>query len=347
MQLFLGATIFSFLITSVLIVPVIGVLYRLKFTRRSEVEEVRKGRTAELDAIRAKHARKAGTPTGLGLLLAAITAGLFVALLPFLEWIGPQANLVSGYPLRAEVAVIVITFVGFGCLGLYDDLMKIFGFSRTGFFGLKRWHKFVLQWVVAAVSAASLYYWLHIDIIYVPFWGVVQLGWWYLPLAAFLMVTFANAFDITSGLDALGEGLLLICLLGFWVIAAAQLDRVLSLFLSVWIGALIAGIYFTIHPARAFLGNASGMAFGATLALVGLLSGKMIALVIMGGMFLVDGGSSLVQIISKNLFGKRIFPIAPLHHWLEIRGWEEPKIVARAWLAGLMLALFGVWLAFL
>ena len=139
----------------------------------------------------------------------------------------------------------------------------------------------------------------------------------------------------------------MICLLAFLAISATQLDRVLLLFLSIWLGSLMAGIYFTIHPARVWLGNASGMAFGATLALMGLLSGKIIALMIIGGIFLIDGGSSLLQILSKNIFKRRVFPIAPIHHWLELMGWEEPKIVARAWLAGLVLAIFGLWLAYL
>lgn len=181
----------------------------------------------------------------------------------------------------------------------------------------------------------------------IPILGTLEIGWLYLPLAAFLLVAFANAFDITSGLDGLGEGLLMISLLAFWVIAATQLDRVTMLFIAVWLGSLMAGVYFTIHPARAFLGNTSGMAFGATLALIGLLSGKMIALLVIGGVFVADGGSSLLQILSKRFLGRRIFPITPFHHWLEVLGWEEPKIVARAWLAGLVLAIFGVWLSFL
>ena len=135
--------------------------------------------------------------------------------------------------------------------------------------------------------------------------------------------------------------------MAFWVLSASHLYHVLSLFIAIWIGSLLAGIYFTIYPARAFLGNASGMAFGATLAIVGLLSGKFVPMLIVGGVFLVDGGSSLLQILSKNIFKRRIFPIAPIHHWLEVLGWEEPKIVARAWLTGLVLAIFGVWLALL
>lgn len=345
MQLYLGVLIFSFIITAVLIIPFIDFLYRKKLTAKDETKEVRKMATAELATIRAKQSLKAGTPTGLGVLLVLVISTLFGLLFPLLKLPRVTMNLLSGYPLEKELLVIFVTFVGFGLIGLYDDLIKIIGLSRTGFFGLRRWYKFGLQFLVALISGGILYFGLDINIVNIPLVGVFHLGWLYLPLAAFLMVTFANAFDITSGLDGLGEGLLMICLLAFWLISATQLDNILSLFLSIWLGALIAGVYFTVNPARAFLGNASGMAFGATLALVGLLSGKMVALLIIGGVFLVDGGSSLLQIIAKHMFHRRIFPIAPVHHWLEIVGWEEPKIVARAWLLGLVLAIFGVWLA--
>lgn len=347
MQLYLGVLIFSFLVVAVTIVPFINFLYRRKMIQTDERRELTARDTKEFVALRTKQSAKAGTPTGLGVLLIAAIALLFGILFPVLLLPKSTSILLSGFPTGKELAVIYVTFLGFGLIGLYDDVMKIYGFSRTGFFGLRVSHKFGLQWLVALASAAMLYWGLGINIIHVPVLGVLHISFFYLPLAAFLIVTFANAFDITSGLDALGEGLLMLCLMAFWVIALAQLDQVLQLFIAIWLGALIAGVYFTVHPARAFLGNASGMAFGATLALVGLLSGKFVPLLVVGGLFLVDGGSSLLQILSVQLFKKRIFPIAPVHHWLELRGWEEPKIVARAWLTGLILAIFGVWLAFL
>ncbi|MBI5358704.1 hypothetical protein HZB69_03735 [Candidatus Amesbacteria bacterium] len=326
MQLYLGVLIFSFIVTSLLIVPFIDFLYRMKLVRKEEKKEAL-----------AKHDLKAGTPTGLGILLILVIAGLFIILFPTLLLPKSGAGLVSSFPMTRELVVIFVTFIGFALLGMYDDVVKIFGFGRTGFFGLRRWHKFAIQWVIALVSAGLLYWGLQIHFIYLPFIGIWDLGFGYFFLAAFLIVTFANAFDITSGLDGLGEGLLMICLSAFWVISVSQLDQVLSLFIAIWIGSLLAGIYFTIYPARAFLGNASGMAFGATLAIVGLLSGKFVPMLIVGGVFLLDGGSSLLQ----------IFPNVPLHHWLELVGWEEPKIVARAWLTGLVLAIFGVWLTLL
>jgi phospho-N-acetylmuramoyl-pentapeptide-transferase len=249
--------------------------------------------------------------------------------------------------LGQEVGVLFFTFVGFGLLGLYDDIMKIFGFEKTGFFGLRMRHKFAIQWVLATVVAVWLHLGLKIDIINLPGWGLMHLGGWFMPLAAFLVVTFTNAFDITDGLDGLSCGLLMLCLIVFWIISATSLDRVLSLFIALWLGGVLAFLYFNIYPARVMLGNAGGLAFGATLAVVGLLSGKIVALMVIGGLFLADGASSLIQLVAKKGFGRRVFAIAPLHHLLEHIGWEEPKIVARAWLAGLVLAIFGMWLAYL
>lgn len=345
MHLYLGVVIFSFVLTMVLLVPFIGQLYKWKFTRRDESRSLTAGDTQAYREMVAKHNVKAGTPTGGGILLVCLVMGIFLALAAILGFF--RVEVIAGYPVGWEVGVLFFTWVGFGFLGLYDDIIKIFRYKRTGFFGLRVRQKFIIQWAIGLGAAGMLYFGLGINFINVPGWGIVGLGWGYFLLAAFLIVAFANAFDITSGLDGLGEGLLLICLLAFWVIAAAKLDSVLSLFLAVWIGALVAGTYFTVNPARTFLGNTSGMAFGATLAVVGLLSGKIVALLVIGGVIVVDGASSLLQILSFKLFRKRIFTIAPLHHWLEIIGWEEPKIVARAWLVGIVMAIFGVWLAML
>lgn len=340
----LGLLILSFILTMCLMVPFIGLLYRLKFTRKEETQEVRKNATAAFYQIREMHSGKAGVPTGGGILLGIVVSVLFLVIFAN-RW--GDTGFISSHPIVGEVAVIFITFAGFGLLGFYDDLIKILGFAKSGFFGLRMRHKLVMQWGLAIVSAAILAWELKIDFVFVPFWGIVDLGWLYLPIAAFLIVAFANAFDITDGLDGLSCGLLMICLLGFWVISVANIDDVISLFIALWSGSLLAFLYFNIYPARIMLGNMGGMAFGATLAVIGLLTGKIVALFIIGGIFLMEGGSSLLQLYSKKFMKKRVFPIAPIHHWLQLRGWEEPKIVARAWLAGLVAAILGVWLAFL
>jgi phospho-N-acetylmuramoyl-pentapeptide-transferase len=133
--------------------------------------------------------------------------------------------------------------------------------------------------------------------------------------------------------------------LAFIAISASSLDTPLSSFIALWIGALIAFLYFNVWPARLFLGDAGTMSFGAMLALIGLLTGSIVALVVIGGIFVLEIASSLIQILGWKFLKRPIFPLAPLHHSFLARGWEEPKIVMRAWLAGIMLAIFGLWLA--
>jgi len=175
--------------------------------------------------------------------------------------------------------------------------------------------------------------------------GVINLGWLYVPFAAFVIVSFANAVNITDGLDGLASGILFIALLAFWVLSASILDTPLSVFLALWIGALIAFLYFNVFPARIFLGDVGALSFGATLAVAGLLLGKIIALILIGGIFIFEISTSLLQLLSKKYRKKKIFTAAPFHLLLQEAGWPEPKIVMRFWLAASVLALFGLWLA--
>lgn len=343
MHFYLGLLLASFALTFILMIPFIGLLYKLKFTRGKETEEIRKGASKAFYEIRQMHSVKAGVPTGGGILVALVLVAMFAT---FFGITGDQ-RVVSGHPLMPELAVIFFTFIGFGILGFYDDLIKIFGYSKTKFFGLRMRHKLMLQWLLGFGSAALLYWGLGIDFVNIPYWGVVHLGIGYFLVAAFLIVGFANAFDFTDGLDGLSTGLLMICLLAFLMISIASLDHVMAVFISLWLGGVIAFLYFNIYPARIMLGNMGGLAFGATLALMGLLSGKIVAMMIIGGIFVAEGMSSMIQLLGKKFLKRRIFPIAPFHHWLQLVGWEEPKIVARAWMAGLVLAIFGVWLALL
>lgn len=342
-SLYLGLLIFSFLITSMLVVPFINLLYRLKFQRRIQ-------NTTDAEGNRAKifdkfNNIKAGTPVGGGLLVIAITSLLYAILFPLLSFAGIYIN--SAYKISEELNILFFTFVSFGILGLYDDIMKFFGFEKTGFFGLRIRHKFIIQWLLAIIISLLMYFNLGISIINVPVFGVLNLGPLFIPLAAFIIVSFTNAFNITDGLDGLSSGLLLIALFAFWLLSHTVLDTPLSFFIALWIGSLLAFLYFNVYPARIFLGDVGALSFGATLAVVGLLIGKTFALLIIAGIFVVEGGSSLIQLASKRFLKRKVFAVAPFHLWLQNKGWEEPKIVFRAWLAGIMLAILGLWLAYI
>lgn len=339
MALLLGLVIFSFIVAGLSIVPFINLLYRLKFYK------LRSGTKAMEKSAASEHIKsKARTPEGGGLLILLVVSILFAFIFPLIRFLGVYITQV--YPLKDELNIIFFTFISWGLLGLYDDIVKFFQLQNDrGFAGLKQSHKFTIQVVLALVSASLLYFNLGITIINIPFIGVFDVGWVYIPLAAFLVMGFANAVNITDGMDGLAGGLLMITLFGFWILSASILDTTLSMFIALWIGALMAFLYFNVFPARIFMGDVGALSFGATFAVVGLLVGKIVALVIMGGLFIVIGLSSLLQILSFKFRHKRIFPVAPLHYWLLKIGWSEPKIVQRAWLANIMLVIFGVWLA--
>ncbi|MFC1711473.1 hypothetical protein ACFLZ1_02700 [Patescibacteria group bacterium] len=339
--LFLSLLIFSFVVTSSFLVPFINLLYKLKLTRKNQkTKDFQNKPTPIFDRF---HRHKVGTPVGGGFLMVCVISFLFAILFPLVKYFGVFITYV--YPITEEINIIFFTFLSFAILGLYDDIMKFFKIKQTGFFGLRLRHKFIIQCILSLIISLLLYQNLKIDIFYIPFIGVFKLGVFYIPLAAFIIVAFTNAVNITDGLDGLASGLLMICLFAFWVLSASILDTPLSFFISLWLGSLIAFLYFNIYPARIWLGDVGSLSFGATLAVVGLLLGKIMALVIIGGFFIVEILSSLIQLLSKKFRGKKLFPVAPFHLWLQLIGWEEPKIVMRAWLAGLILALFGIWLA--
>ncbi len=343
LPLALGIIIFSFLISSVLIIPFIDLLYRLHFTRRREAPKT--GKVPLFDKL---HDKKAGTPVGGGILIIFLLCLLFAILFPLAERVGIFIK--TSYPLHSELFVIFFTFLSFGILGLSDDLLKMFAKPTKGFlglwFGLRRGTKFLLQWILGFSIGFMMYKLLGIQIVNIPIFGIVwNLGPWYIPFAAAAIVSFSNAFNITDGLDGLSVGLLVICLFAFEIIAAGRIDTPLSIFVSLWIGGLLAFLYFNVWPARIFLGDAGALSFGATLAVIGLLSGKIVALLIIGGIFVVEVASSAIQIFGWKFLKKPIFTLAPLHHSFLARGWQEPKIVMRAWILGILLAVFGLWLA--
>ena len=341
MDIVLGLLLVSFFVNGLLFVPFINLLYRFKFQRKNQkTKDAFENRTPIFDKY---HSLKAGTPVGGGLLIIATTSilfGLSVFLLPFF-WV----KVTSVYPLIDEVKILLFTFISFGFLGLYDDVKKTFVVEEH-FFGLRMRHKFIFEIILAVIIAFMLYSRLKIDFVYLPLVGVIHGGWLYIPFATFVIVAFTNAFNITDGLDGLASGLLMIALFAFWGISFSILDTPLALFISIWIGALIAFLYFNVYPSRIFLGDVGALSFGATLAVIGLILGKTFSLIIVGGIFVIEVGSSLLQLLSKRFYKRKLFIAAPLHLMLQYRGWPEPKIVMRAWLLGIIFACIGLWIAF-
>ncbi len=344
LAILLSVLILSFILTSIAIVPFIDLLYKLKFQRAQQ--DTRDAFGALTPIFNMFHEKKAGVPVGGGLLVIGVVSILFALLIPLIEKFG--ITVTSNYKdIQSEINIMFFTFLFFGVLGLYDDIKKFFKFKSSGFFGLRMKHKLILEIALATIVSWMLYYNLGISILHIPFIGTFQLGILYVPFATFTIVAFANAINITDGLDGLASGTLMISLFGLWFLSSKILDVPLSIFLALLIGSLISFLYFNVYPARLFMGDVGSLAFGATLAVIGLLLGKTIALVVIGFIFVFEIFTSLVQLISKKFFKKKLFPAAPFHLSLQRYGWEEPKIVQRAWLIQIMLTIFGVWLAVL
>lgn len=331
MERLLGLTIASGFLTLILIVPFIDFLYRMKMRRQDQkTRDMFNKRTPIFDKF---NAWKAGTPVGGGLLIILVTT----------VWTFWAYGVLDLTPKPWETFVIFFSFLGFGLLGFFDDYKKITG-NKANFFGLRFRHKFIIQWLLALIIATVFYVQLSYSFIFIHGLGIINIGALFIPFAALVIVSFANAFNITDGLDGLASGLFIICLLAFWVINS-QLDEPLGVFLAVLIGSVAAFLYFNIYPARLWLGDVGSLSLGAVLAVVGLLTGKTLALMIIGGIFVIEVGSSLAQLLSKKYIGKKIFPVAPLHIYLQSKGWEEPKVVMRAWLLGFFLAIIGIFIA--
>jgi phospho-N-acetylmuramoyl-pentapeptide-transferase len=342
MTLLLGLLITSFLLTSAIIVPYINALYRLKFRRLAQANTLDAfGKLTPVFNLFHKH--KVGTPLGGGLLIIAVVSLIFAIIFPLLSIFG--ITVTSNHPLAHEISVVFFAFIGFGVLGLYDDIKKTFGVKQSKFFGLRLRHKLLIQTILGLLLGAMLYFNIGVSIVNIPIIGVVNLGLWFIPFAAFVIMAFANAVNITDGLDGLAGGVLMITLFGLWFISASILDTPISIFIALWLGSLIAFLYFNIYPARIFMGDVGALSFGATIAVIGLLLGKIVAVSIIGGIFVLEIASSLIQLLSKKFLHKKILPVSPLHLWMQKSGWQEPKIVFRVWLAAIMLTVFGLWLA--
>ncbi|OGK10014.1 phospho-N-acetylmuramoyl-pentapeptide-transferase [Candidatus Roizmanbacteria bacterium RIFCSPHIGHO2_01_FULL_35_10] len=343
MSTYLFVIFISFIINFLLIVPFINFLYKKKFQRANQ--QTRDAFNKPTPIFDKFHQHKKGTPVGGGILLAFTTVFLFFAFL-FLYFIFDK-EIISNYPsVIAEIKILIFTFLSFGFLGIYDDLNKIFLWQKSQFFGLRLRHKLIIEIFLAVIISYWLFSDLKIDIIHIPFIGVFQIAWFYILFSSFVIVAFANAVNVTDGLDGLASGVLLFALSSFWVVSRTILDVPTSLFIATWLGGLIAFLYFNTYPARIFLGDTGALSFGATFAVVGLILGKAFALPIIGGVFVIEITSSLIQLLSKKYLKRKIFPVAPLHLYLQLKGWEEPKIVMRFWIIAILFAVFGLMVAF-
>ena len=245
---------------------------------------------------------------------------------------------------RAETYLPLAALVGGGIVGLIDDIINVRGLGG-GVGWLRSGMKFTMITLIGVVLGWFFYAKLGIDSFHVPFVGEVAIGWLIVPLFTFAVVATGNAVNISDGLDGLAGGLLAISFSTFGVIALLQGNSMMAGFCFTVVGALLSYLWFNIHPARFFMGDVGSFAFGVALGVVAMLTDTLLLLPVIGLVFVLEAGSSLIQILSKKFFKKKIFISAPVHHHLEAIGWPETKVTMRFWVIGCVVAFTGFVLA--
>ena len=246
---------------------------------------------------------------------------------------------------REQTWLPLVGFLGGSLVGFIDDLINVFG-SGKGAAGLRAPVKFAMITVIGAVLGwwfAVKLGWTAIEVPFVGDWHVGVMGM--IVVFTFAVVATSNAVTISDGLDGPAGGLAMLAYGAYAVIALFQGQWMLTGFCLTVVGWLLSYIWFNVPPARFMMGDTGSFALGAGLGVVAMMTNAFFLLPIIGVMFVVEAGSSLLQIFAKKVFHKKIFVSAPIHHHLEANGWGEAKIVMRFWVIAGVFAIIGVFLA--
>jgi phospho-N-acetylmuramoyl-pentapeptide-transferase len=248
----------------------------------------------------------------------------------------------------------LLVLAAFGLLGALDDLSEVRGWFGGG--GIRARVMFPIQVILALAAAIGLYHpsFLGLHEVGVPTVSdLVDVGIWYVPIAAFVIVSMANAVNLTDGLDGLAGSIAAIAFVAYGIIAFLQDQFPLLSFCFTMVGALFAFLWFNAHPAELFMGGMGSLALGATLAVVALMSFQWLLLPIIAFIFIAEVSSVAIQVsffkLTRRLkgAGRRVFKMAPIHLHFELLGWSETQITQRFWLIGVMAAMLGIALALL
>jgi len=290
------------------------------------------------------HVLKADIPTMGGLLI------LLVISLSTLLWSDLSNRMVW---------VVLITFVGFGLLGLVDDMMKLYTRKRKG---LSIRSKFGVQLIMAILVALYLFWFPSSDYghhLQLPFFkkALIDLGWFYVPFVVLVIIGTSNGVNLTDGLDGLAIGPVMFASAAFALLSylsghasfAQYLQIVfvpeageLAVFAGAMVGASLGFLWFNTYPAQVFMGDIGSLSLGAALGLLAVVSKHEVLLILVGGLFVLETLSVIIQVISFRVFGKRVFLMAPLHHHFEKKGWPEPQIIVRFWIISIVLVLISL-----
>jgi phospho-N-acetylmuramoyl-pentapeptide-transferase len=317
----------SFMLTVIWGTPLIRILRHYKVGKIIRVEGPQ------------RHLTKLGTPTMGGVMIMMPVALVTILL--------NAASLIGFKVLGLSVLLPLATMTAYAALGAYDDWIGIRGQRRGE--GIRARSKFFIQVGLAILIGFALKYLLDVPDLYLPFIEFeIELGWFYVPAAAFVIVYASNAVNLTDGLDGMAGLITATAFATYGGIALIQGQTFLARFCFTVTGAIFGFLWFNVHPAQLIMGDTGSLSLGATLGVVALMTGQWGVLPVI---FLIPTSITLSVIIQTTYFkytrrrygvGRRIFKMAPLHHHFELSGWSETQVVQRFWLISLLAAMIGV-----
>ena len=273
------------------------------------------------------HRIKSGTPTmgGIAFIVSSILATLIVM---FLDRI-----------VRYDLIILLVTALAYGGIGFLDDFIKV---VKKRNLGLSAKHKFLAQLLVSIISTISLKYLGYINgELIIPFLShTVDIGYWIIPLTILVQLSVVNSVNLTDGLDGLATSITILVGL-FFVVCSVVFQSVSGIFMAAVVGGLIAFLVFNAHPAKVFMGDTGSLYLGGAVAVVASTLKLPLVLIVVGGIYLIETLSVILQVLSFKLTGKRIFKMSPIHHHFEMCGLSETKIVLLFSTATVLLCIIG------
>lgn len=307
----------AFLIAVIVAPLFIPVLRRLKF-----------GQTIREEGPQG-HLKKAGTPTMGGIII------LLAFTITVLQFAGKTP----------ETFLLLFITLGYGLIGFLDDFIKI---SLKRNLGLTAKQKLLGQLIIGAVFYYGYIKSGYDTVVSVPFFDWhFDLGWFYFPFVMLMMLYFSNAVNLTDGLDGLLAGTGALAFSAYAVIAWLLSQMDIAIFSAAIVGAVLGFLVYNTHPAKVFMGDTGSLALGGALIGIALLTKTEILVILIGGVFVVEGLSVIIQVISFKTRKKRVFRMSPLHHHYELGGWSEWRVVVTFWIVGLICAGLGVYIGVL
>lgn len=309
----------SLLVTLVAMPILIPFLHKIKFGQVEREEGL------------ASHKAKGGTPTMGGMIFVLVPVVLTLIL-------RPQSI------MNAEMMIVILAYLGYSLIGFVDDFIIV---VRKNNEGLKPKYKFALQSILAVIFY-FIYQSIAATTLYIPVLNITwEMGFLYFILIFIMFTAESNAVNFTDGLDGLCAGTSMIAFFPYIIFALLQEKQDLALFLLAVCGSLLGYLKYNLHPAKIFMGDTGSLALGGLLAASAMILKQELLLVLIGGVFLAEMLSVVIQVIYYKRTKKRIFKMAPLHHHFELSGFKETQVVIMFWSAGLVCAMIGLALAFI